>query len=700
MAIAVVGVMLLTGFVIFGQMAIVKTPAASEPARTTAVGSREATYTIDHMFELRYKSHDPLKLGHWNDTMGLNDWWGPTLREGLYQEYQMRSTYPYILNYNPYSTKTTPDWNQGGSITTWYRLTIDAKNLTNSALGPNKDPIFTPTIGGLTGGAGAWMNITWYGTYLETWELDALRAGTHYGNTYYSVPAGRVTPASSTDDGYYHELQGTIEMNRAAAGKVLGLTGAGDLRPQFNTSRAALSTAWMSNWITEGSQGPAGIYDTYTAYDFNLAIQYFGLSYDPLSTADNLVIRLYSISWGNECLLIRYLEAANVMKYWQGWQDDWYVNITVGPEAADVHSRGVVGYHMYATRDYLNNINGWALEASHMDWCGNTGPHTGYPSPYTPYDPAITDVWHVSTAPLTMRYGMQVSYIIAPLHWNFTLGEKMIVKLPSADTMVPGYWPKTSTFDILADPVAKKAEMEGNSTWGQLVAGNGWPNSGAANLKTRYSAATKTFTVVGPLNFPVNTNPNFGNILNYGAPMFVMNVVKTQTMTLQPGWNLVTVEYVDYGYKASTLGLSPGDQIASYDPATMTYKTYIAGLPLNDFVIMPSTGYWIFNGGTLAKGLTLFGDLNHTPPVTRVITLPAGGGWAIVGLNSEKTNLKASNMATMYPGITNVVKWNPITQTYQTFIVGLPLNNFNLVPGEGYWIFSSNSGAGSFTYTP
>jgi hypothetical protein len=696
MAFTVVGVMLLTGFAVFGQVAS-KTPAATVPAKATAVGDREANYTIDHMFELYLKSHDPAKLGHWNDTMGLNEWWD--YRSDQYQEYQLRREFPFILNYNPYSTMVTPVVDQGGSITSWYRMTIDAKNLTNSALGPTKDPIFTPVLGNMAGGTGAWMNITWYGTYLEDWELVALRAGTHYGNTYYGVPAGRATPAASTDDGYYHELQGRIEFNRAAAAKVLGLTGAGDLRPQFNTSLGSITSAWQSNWLTEGSQGTAGIYDIYTAYDFNLAIQYFGLTYDPASTADNLIIRMYTISWGNECLLIRYLEAADVMRNWQAWMDDWYLNITVGPEAANVHSRGVAGYHLYATRDYLNNINGWALEASHMDWCGNKGPHTGYPSKYTPYDPTIQDIRHPSTAPLTMNYGKGVSYILAPLHWNLTATEKFTVKLPSASTMVPGYWPKSSTFDVLSDPVAKATEMNNSCTWGQLVVGNGYPNSGTYDLKKFYDKEAKTYTLHGPMSIPKNWNPDplYPGRLLYGAPMFVMNVVKTQTLDLAQGWNLVSSEYVDYGYKASTLGLSSGDQVVQWDPATGVYKTYVVGMPLNDFAIAPSTGYWIFAG--TAKTLTLFGDLNHTPPVTRSITIPAGGGWAIVALNSEKTTWKASDLAAMFSGgVQQVVKWNTGTQTYTTYVVGMPLNNFSIVPGQAYWIFCTASG--NLSYTP
>ncbi len=372
------------------------------------------------------------------------------------------------------------------------------------------------------------MNISWYGTYLETWEVAAVRAGTHYANSYYGVPSGQ-TPRSTTDDGYYHELQGKLTFNRAAATKILGLTGAGSLIDQFTANDASITTAWYNNWIAEG--GPGGAYDTYTAYDFSLAIQWLELSLDPASTADNLVLRFWSMSWGNECLLIRYMEAANVTRYWQGWADDWYLNISIAPEAGNVHSRAVIGYHMYATKDSTNTVNGWALEATHMDWCGNSGPHQSYVSPYTPYDPKWTDVTHVSWAPLTTKYGLPVSYILAPMHWNLTAGETFVVKLPSASNSVLGYDPESSASDILG--ATKIEEMAANMNWGEMVMGNGYPNSGTNNPKNFYNPTTKTITLVGPLNFAKNWNPAFPGLLETGAPMFKLNVAKVSDYSVE-----------------------------------------------------------------------------------------------------------------------------------------------------------------------
>ena len=702
MALAIVGIMVVTGFAVLGQTVLKGTPAPDaqeqpEPAKILA-GTRNVTYTIDHMFELYEKSHDPADLGRWNGTMGLNDWW--PFREAYYDEYIARSTYPFILMYNPYSTKTFPDIDQGASITTWYRQTVDAKNLAEIGAGPGKDPIFTPVLGP-TDTAGAYMNISWYGTYLETWEMAAIFAGTHYANDYYGVPAGS-TPREGANDGYFHELQGILTFNRAAAAKILGLTGAGDLTTQFTSNEIAIETAWQDNWVEEGGTGLTGIYDTYTAYDYSLAIQWLELSLDPIQTSDNLTLRFWSMSFGNECLMIRYMEAANVLRYWQGWADDWYLNISIGPDTGNVQSRAVIGYHMYATKDYTNNINGWALEASHMDWCGNSGNHKGYASPYTDYDPALigVDVTHISTAPLTVHYQQPVSYILAPLHWNLTADEKFIVRLPSASAVVPGYYQKTSASDVLG--AEKIQEMENNTYWGELVAGNGYPNTGANNLKNFYNKATKTFTLQGPMNIPWNVNTAFPHILSYGAPMFVMNVVHKETKNLVTGWNFVALPLAGYGYKASTLGLNNGDSVAQWNPLTRVYQTHIVGVPVNDFNILPSVGYWI-NVPTGTRTLTLYGVVPFDSPQSRVITIPAGNNWAIIGFASLKTTWHAKDIATTMwsvpGGLKTVSAWDPVARAYTSWLSIIPnSNNFLLVPGQAYWILVSTSG--TLAYAP
>ncbi len=182
------------------------------------------------------------------------------------------------------------------------------------------------------------------------------------------------------------------------------------------------------------------------------------------------------------------------------------------------------------------------------------------------------------------------------------------------------------------------------------------------------------------------------------------NVTVTTTATiafrlnLALGWNLISLPMAPaVAYKASTLGLSSGDQVVQWNSATGTYKTYVVGFPLNDFTIEQSSGYWVYSASV--KTLTLSGT---TPSVqqSKAITVPTGGGWAIVGMCSMNTGWRAANLATMFSGSTmaQVVMWSAATQSYTTYVVGFPLNNFPLVPGQGYWVFVN--GSGTLTYNP
>jgi hypothetical protein len=173
----------------------------------------------------------------------------------------------------------------------------------------------------------------------------------------------------------------------------------------------------------------------------------------------------------------------------------------------------------------------------------------------------------------------------------------------------------------------------------------------------------------------------------------------TFTLNLATGWNLVSLPRVGYGYKASTLGLNPGDMVSTWNSTTKTYKNHIVGVPLNDFVIAPSTGYWI-NVPNGTRTLTLQGGIPTTVQ-TRAITLPPGGGWALIGFVGLNTTRHANDIAAMFNvSVLSVSRWNnPPYHTFTNWITAIPtLNNFALVPGKGYWVLLSASG--TMTYTP
>jgi hypothetical protein len=171
------------------------------------------------------------------------------------------------------------------------------------------------------------------------------------------------------------------------------------------------------------------------------------------------------------------------------------------------------------------------------------------------------------------------------------------------------------------------------------------------------------------------------------------------SVNLVAGYNLISLPMITT-YKASTLGLDSGDTVSLYDSATQTYKNHIVGVPLNDFDIMPGMGFWVNVG--VAKTLTLYGTILTAPTAQQriPITVPAGGGSAVIGMCSMNTGWHAADLAAMYSGSTvfSVAKWNAATQSYTSYIIGVPVNNFSLVPGEGYFI--NVNGSGMLTYNP
>lgn len=170
-------------------------------------------------------------------------------------------------------------------------------------------------------------------------------------------------------------------------------------------------------------------------------------------------------------------------------------------------------------------------------------------------------------------------------------------------------------------------------------------------------------------------------------------------LNLVVGWNLIGVPLVGYGYKASTLGLSTNDVVVRWDMTTQSYKsTYIVGVSpsISDFTIDPSMGYWIYTNS--AKTLHLFGSIPAS--VTVPITVPATGGWALLSLVGVNSVLHAGDVQSKFSGstLTTVVMWNSATKIYTTYVVGVPMNNFWLDPGMGFWVYFS--GSGTLTYTP
>jgi hypothetical protein len=198
--------------------------------------------------------------------------------------------------------------------------------------------------------------------------------------------------------------------------------------------------------------------------------------------------------------------------------------------------------------------------------------------------------------------------------------------------------------------------------------------------------------------------PPSGYIANAAGLVYRLKIsyhVPTEVaINLVPGWNLVSVPLIGHGYNSSTLGLLTGDIVAGWNPATQTYdKIYVVGvsLPFKDFAIEANTGYWIM--ATASETLNLPGTI-PTGTQARAIVVPGPGSWAIMGVNSYRTDMHASDLVVNYSSgsVTQVASYNTATGAYKTYNPLLPFTDFLLVPGLAYWIMVT--GSGTLTYLP
>jgi hypothetical protein len=525
---AIIGLMLAAGLFFMVDANLIGGQDQQNQAKIAANnGQREVSYSYDHFFEsyLKTQNYSTMNynnakidwLGHHGGTAGLGSWFTTGLRN-TYDEFVYRNAYPFILYATPYSVNTAPDFDAGFYFSAPLRMSYTAKNVTD--IRTTNDAIFIPQLGNPADNGG-YINMTWYGTYLTTTELTDIRAGTnnHYANRFYGVPNG-VTPASNTDDGYYFELQGVVTFTRQAAVGYLGAPASGDLRPWFNGSRTTLVTDWTNDWITEGSGG--GTYDIYTAYDYDEDIQYLELALDATnSTNDFLTVRTWSVSWGMEAQMVRYMEAANFTKHNQGWYEDMYLNVSVSPNMSNATFRGVDIWGLSAGEDNSTDVfsAAWTFDICHLDACGNELGHMSYTSPFNPYDPEQTDWTVTSYSPGTTRYGLSISYDYTPEVMDLAEFETVTVDITTKGDVI-GITPYRGTSDNIPFNNPKKAEIAGKLYWGTLVLGD----DNDLAIRDNYSAATKKIVLKGPMQFTTEGQVGDPTVLLSGAPAFTFDV--------------------------------------------------------------------------------------------------------------------------------------------------------------------------------
>jgi len=254
--------------------------------------------------------------------------------------------------------------------------------------------------------------------------------------------------------------------------------------------------------------------------------------------------------------------------------------------------------------------------------------------------------------------------------------------------------PPVASFTYTANNLTVSFDASGSTDPDGTIASYSWNfgDGGTGSLvkvnHTYSTAGTYLVTLVVTDNLGA-TGSQAQNVSVTSPPSFTLILVK--------GWNMVSLPLVGFGYKASTLGLLTDDIVSGWN-GTAYNQNYIVGRSpaRNDFAISESTGYWIYVNVT--ETLLINGTV-PTGPQTKTVTVPVGGGWAIIGFSGLNTTRKASNIPAMYTGgtITTVAYYDTTSGSYIVYI-GTPRTDFVLVPGQAYWVYCDASGV--LTYNP
>jgi uncharacterized protein (TIGR02145 family) len=173
----------------------------------------------------------------------------------------------------------------------------------------------------------------------------------------------------------------------------------------------------------------------------------------------------------------------------------------------------------------------------------------------------------------------------------------------------------------------------------------------------------------------------------------------TVSQVIVPGWNLLTPVHPTILPRAASawaaLINSQGTQITKIQQWDGTgWHSYSPEAPFGDFAIEPGLGYFVFNQ-----------TQNPTTWETTGITFPCpmpyefSAGWNLMGFPSA-VHATSSELAeainAQQDHVTRIQKWDGTG--WQSYSPGAPFTIFDITPGQGYFVFSSQPQA-SYTQT-
>ena len=203
----------------------------------------------------------------------------------------------------------------------------------------------------------------------------------------------------------------------------------------------------------------------------------------------------------------------------------------------------------------------------------------------------------------------------------------------------------------------------------------------------------------GQYSYFVQASDIAGNVGQTATRIVNLNITEyTMTLSLTSGFTIISPPLDDPAVTdAATLATKIGancNEVVNWDSGSQTFSSFVPGVPLNNFAIAGGEGYFVnLNNPTVIA----FSGPGWPSPFG--VSLPVG--FSIIGLPVDDAAVSDASTLTAKIGANciELVKWDSATQSYVSYIPGVPLNNFATAGGEGYFANLNNPTAITFAGT-
>jgi cytoskeletal protein RodZ len=468
----------------------------------------EITYKLYDMFEPEFEEW------FWTtENYGRLTWY--------YQDYILSNeTHKHAWLYAP---------DQGAAIPTHtvifalYRWQIDARNMTTLNVHQPEFTFINQTIGPQ---AGSEVKMKMHMQYIDWTEWTTYwipEWGWIDVDHPYNETAAMMTWYTGQADGYQLGMLYNITMNREAAYEWIGMPVTADVATWYdngnNLDFLFFQFDWM-NWIFyEGNTR----LDIFCGYDDAFYYGFNWMKVQEIQATGEVVFTIAEVDWGYEVLLTRWLTEVNLSPH-EPYYEDLTMYANYSATMADVFIDAVGSYSFRSVRQNQSATNegAWAWEPTKIDYVSSTSDTK--PHPPSPFDNYV-DLTYISLNSGDELFGQPVGYDATPWWMNLSAHQKLIIQLPTS-TDVLGFFGQgvpSGTFTSVQSggSLAPYTALMYNGTMSL-----GHFETGGVDLAPMYNPATKTLTIVGPVNFDYPRNAT-SELLYHGAPWIEFDVSTT-----------------------------------------------------------------------------------------------------------------------------------------------------------------------------